>query len=241
MSTAPIAARPAQTVVVSVGETVESLAKLDHSDAAAIRWANSLAPGAQPVTGQALLLPPGPGALVQVLPGERPSHFAARLGLDPRVVLDYNALSKDTPRPAGSYLQVPDTSAPSGALVGKYFARDDSGAPVVPEDHGAQTYPYGQCTWYAATRRNVSWPGNAGEWFDNANGVRPEGKVAVAGALVIFHTGWFGHVGYVEKVNPDGSFAISEMNYWGNGGGWGRVDQRVVSPSEFNTITGFIY
>ena len=111
-SVPPIAARPAQTMVVTFGETVESLATVHRSDASAIRWANGLAGGAQPAPGTALLLPPGPGALVQVLPSERPSHFAVRLGLDPRVLLDYNALAKDTPRTAGSYLQVPLAAAP---------------------------------------------------------------------------------------------------------------------------------
>lgn len=237
----PISARPAQSMVVRFGETVETLAASHHSDASAIRWANGLDAGAQPSPGSTLLMPPSAGALVEVQPGERPSHFAVRLGLDPRVVLDYNALAKDTPRPAGSYLQVPLSAAPSGALVGKYFDRTHSGLPVVPADSGPDTYPYGQCTWYAASRRHVTWSGNAWAWFNNANGIRPEGHVAVAGAIVVFHTGWFGHVAYVDSVNADGSFVVAEMNYYGSGGGWGRVDHRTISPAEFRDITGFIY
>jgi LysM repeat protein len=239
----PIAARPAQTVVVTSGQTVESVAAADHSDAAAIRWANGLATGVQPAAGTALLLPPSAGALVPVLPDERPSHFAKRLGLDPRVLLDYNALAKDTPRAAGSYLQVPVTAAPSGALVGRYFSRAAGGVPSVFEVHAPipDGFPYGQCTYYAASRRNVSWAGNAGWWFGAANGIRPEGHVAVAGAIVVFHTGWFGHVGIVESVNPDGNFVISEMNYYGDGGGWGRVDHRTISHTDFWSVTGFIY
>jgi CHAP domain len=237
----PIAVRPAQTIVVRVGETVESLASADHSDAAAIRWANSLAAGAEPSAGATLLLPPSAGALVAVRPHERPSHFAARLGLDPRVVLDYNALTKDTPRRPGSYLQVPISVAPAGALVGRFFARAVGGVPVIVEDHGADTFPYGQCTYYAALRRKVTWAGNAGSWFAAANGIRPEGHVAVAGAIAVFRIGWFGHVAYVDAVNPDGSFLISEMNYHANGGGWGRIDHRTITAADFNTITGFIY
>jgi LysM repeat protein len=239
----PIAARPAQTVVVAPGQTVESLAAADHSDASAIRWANGLPTGVQPTAGTALLIPPSAGALVPVLPDERPSHFAKRLGLDPRVLLDYNALAKDTPRAAGSYLQVPVTAAPSGALVGRYFSRAPGGVPTIFEVHTSvpDGFPYGQCTYYAALRRNVTWAGNAGWWFSAANGIRPEGHVAVAGALVVFHTGWFGHVAYVDKVNPDGSFVISEMNYYGNGGGWGRVDHRTITHADAWSITGYIY
>jgi hypothetical protein len=242
-SVPPIAARPAQTVVVTFGETVDTLAAAHHSDGAAIRWANGLAAGAQPAAGSPLLLPPSAGALVAVLPNERPSHFAQRLGLDPRVLLDYNALAKDTPRRAGTYLQVPLTAAPTGALVGRFFSLAAGGIPEIVEEHiaGPDLFPYGQCTYYAAQRRNISWGGNAWMWFDHANGIRPEGHVAVAGAIVVFHTGWFGHVAYVEKVNDDGSFVVSEMNYYGFGGGWGRVDRRTITESDFRTITGFIY
>ena len=240
----PIAARPAQTVVVRFGQTVETLAAVDHSDASAIRWANALAYGAEPTAGTALLIPPSAGALVPVLADERPSQFAKRLGLDPRVILDYNALSKDTPRPAGSYLQVPVSAAPSGALVGRYFSRQPGSAvPLVYEVHAAvpDGFPYGQCTYYAASRRNVTWAGNAGWWFQAANGIRPEGHVPVAGAIVVFHTGWFGHVAIVESVNSDGSFVVSEMNYYGSGGGWGRVDHRTITHADFWSITGYIY
>lgn len=236
----PIAARPAQTIVVTVGETVETLAAANHSDASAIRWANGLGSRAQPAPGTALLLPPGAGALVAVLPGERPSHFAIRLGIDPRVLLDYNALAKDTARAAGSYLQVPLSAAPTGALVGRFFARAPGSVPMIVESHGSDTFPYGQCTYYVASRRDVTWGGNAWAWFENANGIRPEGHVPVAGSIVVFHDGWFGHVAYVEKVNPDSSFVVSEMNFWVWGGGWGRVDHRTIAASD-RSVTGFVY
>jgi surface antigen len=57
------------------------------------------------------------------------------------------------------------------------------------------------------------------------------------GAIVVFRGGWTGHVGYVEHVNVDGSFVISEMNY---GWGWGRVDRRTIASRD-GAIIGFIY
>jgi peptidoglycan DL-endopeptidase CwlO len=57
----------------------------------------------------------------------------------------------------------------------------------------------------------------------------------------VFHTGWFGHVAYVEQVNADGSFVVSEMNYYANGGGWGRVDRRTITSADFGSIAGYIY
>jgi surface antigen len=49
-----------------------------------------------------------------------------------------------------------------------------------------------------------------------------------------------GHVAYVESVDPDGSFVVSEMNWWGvAGGGWNRVDYRRITST--GGLLGFIY
>ena len=232
--------RPAQNIVVRAGQTVSSIATAYSADAAAIRWANGLLGESQPTPGTALLVPPGPGALVRVRAGETPTAFAQRVGLDPATILDYNALSSDNPLTAGSYLQVPYGAAPAGALIASRFVPAQPGVPAVPSNHGTDTFPYGQCTWYVATRRDVSWGGNAWAWYAAAAGIRPEGHVAVEGAIAVFDTGWAGHVAYVEHVNPDGSFVVSEMNFYGNGGGWGRIDRRTI-PADARWILGFIY
>jgi surface antigen len=46
----------------------------------------------------------------------------------------------------------------------------------------------------------------------------------------------YGHVAYVESVNGDGSWTVSEMNYRG----WDQVDQRTIRPGGVPLI-GFIY
>jgi len=47
---------------------------------------------------------------------------------------------------------------------------------------------------------------------------------------------WVGHVAYVESVNADGSFVVSEMNYKG----WGIIDTRLLHTKDVPMI-GFIY
>ena len=233
--------RPAQSIIVRRGETLAALAAEYGSNVAAIRWANGLPATSQPAAGTTLLLPPTAGALVRTLGGETPTAFAQRLGLDPSVVLDYNVLSSNNPLPAGAYLQVPLDAAPAGALIADKFAVSANRVPsITPDGNGWAGFPYGQCTWYVATRRHVNWAGNAWVWFAAAAGIRPEGHVAVQGAIVVFGIGWSGHVAYVEHVNPDGSFVVSEMNYYGNGGGWGRIDRRTIAADD-RTIIGFIY
>ncbi|TMB91585.1 MAG: CHAP domain-containing protein [Chloroflexi bacterium] len=233
--------RPAQTAVARAGQTVEQLAKQYGGDVSAIRWANALGPNAEPTAGASVLIPPGKGALVHVRSGETPTAFAKRLGLDARIVLDYNALSSDAQLPDDTYLQVPLQQAPVGALISERFVVATRGVPAVLASRGSDTFPYGQCTWYVASRRNVTWGGNAINWWWSAARIRPEGHVAVRGAIVVFRIGWVGHVGYVESVNADGSFVISEMNYWYAGsGGWGRVDHRPVAAAD-QSVLGFIY
>lgn len=235
--------RPAQTVVATADMTVDAIAAEYHLDAAAIRWANRIPEGREPAPGTELLLPPGPGALVRVQGNERPSDFARRLGLDPRLILDYNSLSRDTPRPAGSWLLVPLPLAPGEALTAADVILAPAGVPAVRLiPAGGNNFPFGQCTWYVATRRHVTWNGNAVAWWWAARGIRPEGRIPIQGAIAVFSGGWFGHVAFVEHVAPDGhSFEISEMNFFGApGGGWGRVDHRMISTGD-RGLSGFIY
>jgi LysM repeat protein len=235
-----IAVEPIKTVVVQPGQTVASLSASYHVPMSAIQWGNQLIPNAVPKAGSTLLIPPGPAALVEVLPGETPTAFAARVRLDPAVILDYNRLTNDAPMAGGSYLQVPLSRAPDGALIGSYFVAENGVPAVPPQTPFHDGFPYGQCTYYVATRRAVDWSGNAINWWRAARGKRPEGRLPVQGAIVVFNIGWVGHVAYVEHVNLDGTFIISEMNYRADGGGWGRVDYRTISVSD-GSILGFIY
>jgi hypothetical protein len=236
-----LAVRPARNVVVQPGQSLTTLATEYHTPMSAIRWGNQLTQSMVPGTGSMLLIPPGPGALVEVLPGETPTRFAARMRLDPAVILEYNALSNNAPMAAGSFLLVPLTRAPVGSLIASYFVDAGDGIPGVPSAAPlADNFPYGQCTYYIATKRAVSWGGNAVEWWWSARGHRPEGQVPVQGAIVVFNIGWVGHVAYVEHVNLDGTFVVSEMNYRAGGAGWGRIDYRIISASD-PSILGFIY
>lgn len=96
---------------------------------------------------------------------------------------------------------------------------------------------FGQCTWYAWFRHRalpLLKLGNAGSWPANARrlGLRVR-SWPVRGATVIFAPGVqgasaLGHAGVVEQVLRHGWLVISEMNFFWNGGGWGRVDYRYV-------------
>ncbi len=99
-------------------------------------------------------------------------------------------------------------------------------------------FPYGQCTWLVASRRNIPWKGNAYSWYASAKAAGlGTGRTPKVGAIMVsWESPFYGHVAIVEEVYPDGSWLETEMNYKGEG----VVDQRRVRASEIPLI-GFIY
>lgn len=101
-------------------------------------------------------------------------------------------------------------------------------------------YPWGQCTWWAATRRaDIGKPipgwGNAATWAGSAAsaGYTVDGSPS-AGSVIVFQPGVlgasadYGHVAMVEEVRGDGSILISESNALG----LGVVSTREISASQ---------
>lgn len=99
--------------------------------------------------------------------------------------------------------------------------------------HGCGYAPE-NCTIFVALKRERSGHpvpdnlGNAANWAVNAaaQGI-PIGSVPKAGAVGVSTAGYYGHVFYVESVNEDGSYLISEQNYDFNGG----IRQRLVTSA----------
>ena len=98
-------------------------------------------------------------------------------------------------------------------------------------------FAYGFCTWYVANKRYIPWFGNAIDWWPNAAAYGyPEGQQPQVGAVMVTRESGYGHVAYVERVNADGSWLISEMNFYG----WAVVDTRLIRPGQV-PLVGFIY
>ena len=113
-----------------------------------------------------------------------------------------------------------------------YTTRSYSSAPV-----NSSSYYVGNgmwCTDYVHSKRpDVAVYGNAGyNWLSSAQAAgKSTGSTPQAGAVAVTN----GHVAYVESVNTDGSYVVSEM-------GWnyqaGNYNKRTVQPGAFG---GFIY
>ena len=109
----------------------------------------------------------------------------------------------------------------------------------VPPGGFPDRFPFGQCTWWAAYNRRVTWGGNAGDWLVNAQaqGVATTDYPSV-GAIAVYRRGGdyssYGHVAIVVAVKPR-SYTVSEMN----APRWGEVSTRVV-PWPDPQVQGFI-
>ncbi|MGM0229054.1 hypothetical protein IGJ28_001116 [Enterococcus sp. AZ091] len=112
------------------------------------------------------------------------------------------------------------------------------------------SYPFGQCTWYVFNRmaqigkRVDDFMGNGGEWGrkGRALGYKVTNTPKV-GTAISFPPGSFGsspvygHVAFVEVVNPDGTLLISECNVVNPGSG--TVSYRVV-PKGIAAIASYV-
>jgi len=135
-----------------------------------------------------------------------------------------------------------EAAAAAAAVAAGAGAAHVIGNALVPFAFGPRIddYPWGQCTWYVASLRNVYWSGNAWQWAATASAAgRPEGMTPRVGSMVVFGPGHgysgFGHVAYVVSVQGGSSFTVDEANMLG----LGVVDQRQIRS--LYDVETFIY
>ncbi len=124
------------------------------------------------------------------------------------------------------------STAPRSAPAAPLFAS-------VPVGGYTDRFPYGQCTWWAAYNRHVTWSGNARDWLVNARAQSvATSALPSIGAVVVYRPGSgygeLGHVAIVIAVSSS-SYTVSEMNFVG----WGEVNTRSAGWPDPH-VSGFI-
>jgi LysM repeat protein len=238
------------TYTVADGDSLKTIAARFNVTVSQIRWSNTnLISNDLIAIGDQIVIPPVPGIVVTTKASDTLESLAVRYESDPQTILDFNRL-RSPKLTAGTILVIPggiggafpsQLTLPTLHYAPIFF---DSfhltlGAPV-----GKYTpvgFPWGWCTWYVATRRPVTWHGNAYEWYGNARAMGfPVGSQPKVGAIMVTTESpiGLGHVSYVETVYSDGSWLISEMNF----GMFGVTDQRLIHPGQLRgALIGFIY
>lgn len=219
--------------VTVAGDTVSSVAAKFGVTSDTIRLSNNLSGEALPV-GRELLISPVNGIIYRVQAGDTVDSVASRYRASREQLIAMNDAEIGGLKP-GELVVIPDglqpqTSARYASAYSSGFAFGSSAT------YGGNGYDYGWCTWHAANRRiQIGRPiptnlGNAISWLSAARAAGlPVGSVPKDGA-VLYHTniGGLGHVAFVEKVNPDGTVLVSDMNY----PIWGKATFRTVSAGE---------
>ena len=227
--------------VVGRNDTLSSIARRFGISVADILWSNPRLISTQEVSaGDRLALPPVPGTVVFVRKGDTVASIARRYHVSAKSIEDFNYLRTDR-LTVGQALVVPGARGPAIPSPNTTAAKAYGGYSVrvggSPGGWQNGQFPYGYCTWYVATRRHVTWTGDAYQWWPNARAAgRPEGQTPRVGAIMVTWESSVGHVAYVEQVNADGSWVVSEMNFVA----WGVVDHRTIKPGQVPLI-GFIY
>jgi len=238
---------PTSTYVVQDGDTLSQIASKFNISTDTVRYANQLDDENSIKPGSSLIILSTSGILYTADPGDTIASVAAKYNLKEDDIIAQNNLYGDE-LTVGMKIVLPDAEIPAAptptpdpqeeSSVGNNSNNYDPGISYVKTSTGPNHFPYGWCTWWVAQKRYVPWSGNAIDWYYNAQSYgRPVGSTPVPGSILVTAESGYGHVAYVESVNGNGSFNVSEMNYQG----WGIASNRTISRGDGTPIIGFIY
>lgn len=219
--------------IVAEGESMESIAARYGVSTDNIRWSNGLKTTSVAV-GDLLYIPSVSGIVYTVKSGDTAESIAKKYGSSAAEIIALNDLEVSG---LGEGMRIvirggslPETERPEyiepAPSYQNYYTYLGSNAGRLNMEVIGYFYnlggPYaaGQCTqwawqkWKELGREVPSNWGNAYSWgtMAAAMGYRVD-HIPEAGAIFQSSSGWYGHVGFVEAVNPDGSIVASEMNY----------------------------
>ncbi len=223
--------------VTKEGDTISALATQFGVTSDTIRWSNGMSSNGDALTpGKELIISPVNGLIYEVKEGDTAESIAQKFRANKDQIIAFND-AEVTGLKAGDKIVVPD-----GVEVPVPVARASFGGSAGGFSfgsgaiYGGNGYDRGYCTWWASVRRSqIGRPipsnlGNASTWKSlAARAGLGVGNVPAAGAVIWTPPrDYYGHVGFVESVNPDGSVEVSEMNVRG----WNVVSNRTLSAAE---------
>ena len=234
---------------VGAGESLDTIAARYGVTVSQIRWSNTnLIASDSVATGQQVIIPPVPGIVVTTKASDTFESLGSKYQVDPQLIIDFNRL-RSSQLAAGTVLVIPGGvggAFPPPPTLYQILARSGTGGSFGAHVVGcclgpypATGFPAGWCTWYVATKRNVTWRGDAGFWYQNAAAAGyAVGSKPKVGAIMVTWESYLGHVAYVESVNPDGSWVVTEMNFVA----FDVISTRTIKPGQLGSrLVGFIY
>ncbi len=240
-----------QKYTTQSGDTISNLAAKFSVTSDSIRWSNDLT-GNSVVSGKVLLISPiSNGIVYKVQTGDTPDSLAKKFQANRDRITTFND-AEIAGLTIGDLIVIPGGSQPIPTFASATLSSLGGGfawggnAPV----YGTSGYDFGQCTYYAALRRQqIGSPvpsnlGNAITWVALAQKAGlSTGSVPHKGAIIwtppsilSAYYAQYGHVGFVEDVLPDGTVKVSDMNVKG----WNVVSQRTLTAEQASAYS-YIY
>lgn len=244
IANASATANPITNYTTADGDTTSSIAAKFGISSQSVQQSNGLS--SESVNpGTTLAIPAVDGVIYTLKPGDSLPDIANKYQSNLDDTLAINNLTTTNIGP-GARVVLPDgvvPAAPAPAAATTTITKVSTTTTSYGSASAAQVgnrYAFGYCTYYAYNRRVAlglpvgSLWGNANTWAARA---AASGFVVnhtpSAGAILQTTSGYYGHVGIVERVNADGSIDISEMNY----AGWNRITSRhITDPGSYTYI-----
>lgn len=221
------ASRGVVEYTVQEGETMESIASARGLTTDQIRWSNNLKT-TDVSAGTVLYLPSTAGIVYTVKSGDTIDSIAEKYGSSSEEIIALNDLEVSGVSEGARIVikggELPETERPEYVAPRKrtyttytYTYLGDTSERQNIEILGYYSIGRGQCVDWASHMRpdlGSHMLGNANAWARNAAALGyAVDRTPSAGAIFQTSSGWYGHVGYVEGVNADGSITVTEMNY----------------------------
>ncbi len=250
---------------VVTGDTLAKLSTRYDVSVDAIQWANDLRSWDTLKPGMILKIPPISGVIHRVVRGDTLSEIAMKYKIESEDIIRVNRLSDAASLRIGTDLVIPwavrkttqdlavvtpkkpedkkipvPTKTPTKAPVTVSEVTWLKSSYAVEYTWKSRGFVWGNCTWYVAQYKSVSWRWNANQWLKNAKAAWVKtGQTPVPGAIVQFsgrgYNRYYGHVGIVADVTDD-HIIVKDMNYRSTY----EVTIRKV-PRYDVTIDGYIY
>lgn len=222
------------------GDTVGKVARKFGVTSNTIRWSNDL-DGDALRAGRRLVISPINGIVYRVKQGDTPASLAAKYNASKDKIIAFND-AEFSGLKVGELIVIPGGSPENTSpVVNVAAAAPASGTPSFAWGgqspvYGGNGYDYGYCTWWAAVRRAAigrpipSNLGNASTWkaLAAAAGLGVGSRPSAGAVIWTPPRDYYGHVGFVEDVLPDGRVKVSEMNVYG----WGVKSEKILTPAQ---------
>jgi len=240
------------------GDTAQSIADKFGVSVQTVRWANNLTSDAVTV-GSTVVVPAVDGVVYTIKDNDSLSEIAEKYKSSVDAIITANDLDDEASISTSMKMLLPGGVLPENERPGYRVTTPVATPPrAVPRTYvGGQClgrfgtrvpdiasgYARGNCTRYAFSRRaQLGRPvpnnlGNANTWATRASARGyTVNNTPAPGAVFQTREGYYGHVGVVEWINPNGTIVISEMNNRGCGG-YNIVSLRTIpNPQDYTYI-----